>query len=112
MPYTTTNDWRFEWLETHFLGYKWKNDLRNHPGNIASKDQERMYISRQTDEGLPISVRSLIETAKYVLGAGFWYFASGRVTQDVAEEYFMQHRRLGGTSSNPSIYSFGYQEDQ
>ena len=89
-PYESPNDPRFNWLENVFLKYlkEWKVATETGHENFSSKQCEKMFISRQTHEGIIITVRSLIETTRFVLGAGIIFFLSEKVNQDCTEEHF------------------------
>ena len=112
--YESPNDPRFSWLENDFLQYlkEWKDATETRHGNFSSKEREKMFISRQTHEGIMITVKSLIETTRFVLGAGMIFFLSEKVNQDCTEEHFGRHRRCGGRNTNPTLHQIGYQENQ
>ena len=113
-PYKSTNDPRFEWLEDKFLPYlqSWKDSIKNRPGKFTANDREKMFISYQTHEGIMITTKSLIETARYLLRNGANFFLSVNTNQDFAEEHIGYHRRCGGTNSNPDLFQIGYQENK
>ena len=58
-----------------FLGYlrQWKESLDKNE-DLTAKDKERMFISRQTYEGLVITANSLVDTSRFVLGSGMEFF--------------------------------------
>ena len=47
-----------------------------------------MFISKQTYEGIQITVYSAIYAVKFLLKEGFPYVLTERFCQDPAEEYF------------------------
>ena len=109
-PYRSVNDPRFEWLENSFLRYlsDWKESTINRPGNFTQNARERMFLSWQTYEGLRVTVYSVIEATKFLLGNGMPFVLTERFNQDVVEEYFGRHRSLGRRNDNPTMYQFGY----
>ena len=112
-PYTSINDERFIWLKQDFLGYlsTWKESTEKREGNFSRDERSRMFLSRQTYEGLQISVYSLVECCKFLLSKGFQYVLTERFCQDVVEEYFGRQRALGRRSDNPSLRNFGYNDN-
>ena len=54
----------------------------------------------------------MIETTRFVLGAGIIFFLSEKVNQDCTEEHFGRHCRCGGTNTNPTLHQIGYQENK
>ena len=114
MPYTSINDERFDWLMNDFLGYldDWKQSIEEHnDANYTRNARTHMYLSWQTDEGLRITVYSLIEATKFLLDQGFDYVLSERFCQDVVEEYFGRQRSLGRRNDNPTLHQFGYNDN-
>ena len=87
-PYESPDDPRFNWLENDFLQYlkEWKDVAETRHENVSSKERENMLISRQTHEGVIMTVKSLIETTRIVLGAGMDFFLPEKVNQDYTEE--------------------------
>ena len=67
-----------------------------------------MFISRQTFEGLYITVYSIVAAVKELLSSGAEYVFSERFCQDPLEEYFGDQKKLGKRSDNPDIVQFGY----
>ena len=53
-----------------------------------------MFLSHQTYIGLTISVKSLTECVRFLLGEGVEYIFTERFCQDVLAEYFGNQRRL------------------
>ena len=109
-PYTSTGDERFEWLESSLLGYfkSWKESIEKRPGNFTENAKNKMFISRQTHEGIQITAHSLIEATKFLLSEGVEFVLSERFCQDPVEEFFGNQRKLGRRSDNPDVYKFGY----
>ena len=67
-PYMTENDFRFDWLQNTLLPYfnNWKHKILQRPGNFTASAREKMFISRQTHEGIQITCYSVTETTKYI----------------------------------------------
>ena len=108
-PYREINDVRFTWLHS-FLEYlaEWKANTLTRPGNFALIDRNKMFLSRETYEGLQITTLSVIEVTQYLLSEGMPFVLTERFNQDVVEEYFGRHRSLGRRNDNPNAYEFGY----
>ena len=70
-----------------------------------------MSLSRQTYEGLQITVYSMIEVTKYLLSNGMQFVLTSRFNQDVVEEYFSRQRYLGRRNDNPDIRMLGYNDN-
>ncbi|XP_056007180.1 uncharacterized protein LOC125647649 [Ostrea edulis] len=111
-PYTSQNDPRFQFLEDEVLEYfnQWLISVRSRPG-YKKTEQNKMFISYQTHEGIIMTVKSFIE-ARYLLQQGVPYVLSNVFCQDPLEEHFGRHRGLGTHHDNPTIHQFGYQENQ
>ena len=69
-----------------------------------------MFISLQTYEGYQITVSSVINIVKFLLGAGFLDVLIEGFMQDVLEEYFGYQRASGRKSENPTAYEFGHND--
>lgn len=93
-----------------FLIYlnNWKESTDNRPGNFEQNARSRMFISWQTYEGFKMTVYSVIEATKFLLGEGMEFVLTERLCQDTVEEYFGNQRKLGRRSDNPDIHTFGY----
>ena len=113
--YRTQDDECFAWLENDFLGYlnSWKENVDNRVGNFAQNVRARMLISWKTYEGLQITVYSLIEATKFLLGEGSEFVLTERFCQEVVEEYFGRQRAHvhGRRNDNLNLYQFGYNDN-
>ena len=71
LPYKDVNDPRFSWLSDDFLNYlqMWHDSVAQRPGNYDENARARMFISRQTYEGMKISIYSLIKLVKFLLNS-------------------------------------------
>ena len=112
-PYRDVNDHRFDWLKNDFLPYfsQWKESVYNREGNFTLNARGRMFISKQTYEGLQITVNSVIEATQFLLQEGMPFVLTERFNQDVLEEHFGRHRSLGRRNDNPTVKQFGYQSN-
>ena len=110
-PYSNPNDERLTWISNVFLPYldQWKTHTANRPG-FTKEQQQTMFISLQTYEGYQITINSMVNIVKFLLGAGFSYVLTERFMQDVLEEYFGYQRASGRWSENPTAYEFGYND--
>ena len=112
-PYEKIDDGRFEWLQNEFLPYfsQWKNSIEKRKGKFNAADKAKMFISRQTYEGLQITTYSLVECIKFLLRSGVKYVLSQKFCQDDLENYFGQQRAIGRRRDNPTVYATGYNEN-
>ena len=112
-PYTTLQDKRFQWLN-EFMEYldTWKESITDrNDQEYTQTEKAKMYLSHQTDEGLRITSRSLIEATKFLLREGFQFVLTERFCQDVVEEYFGRQRAMGRRDDNPDLKMFGYNDN-
>ncbi len=114
LPYKDCNDDRFSWLTDVFLNYlsKWKESIKERPGNFDDNAKARMFLSHQTYEGIQISIYSMIDLVKFLLNAGMKYVLTNHFCQDPVEQYFGKQRSIGRRSDNPTIYNFGYNDNK
>ncbi len=113
-PYSSLDDWRFEWLRNVFLSRSYLDDwyrrVIKRPGPFTKDDWGRMFVSQQTYKGMKITVNSLIEVVKFLLSEGCELVLSERFCQDPLEEYFGHQRARGRFSDNPTLQAFGYND--
>eukprot|EP00112_Aurelia_sp_Birch-Aquarium-sp1_P018468 Seg4408.1 transcript_id=Seg4408.1/GoldUCD/mRNA.D3Y31 product="Transposable element P transposase" protein_id=Seg4408.1/GoldUCD/D3Y31 len=109
MPYTSTGDERFGWLNNTFLQYfkDWLSSIERKPGKYSKGDKANMFISYQTYEGLQITVKSVTELTNYLLSHGIQYILTERFCQDPLENYFGRQRAIGQRKDNPTMRDFG-----
>ena len=64
-PYETIDNERFDWLKTVFLKYfdDWEANIAQRQG-FTKTEKEKMFISKQTRNGLKITVASVIECTR------------------------------------------------
>ncbi|KAK3920082.1 Transposable element P transposase [Frankliniella fusca] len=104
-PYTSVDDWRFNELRS-FEKYllDWEIEVKN--CNLPVITKEKCLLSRQTLEGIYITVNAFIGAVKFMLSTGA-KFINGRVMcQDPLEQYFSKQRAAGGGKNNPTVLSF------
>ena len=70
-----------------------------------------MFFSRQSYEGIQISVYSLVECCKCQLYNGFEYVLTERFCQDMVEEYIGRQRALEWRNDNLNPRNFGYNDN-
>ena len=109
-PYQDINDPRFHFLENDFLQYflQWKSNINDLPGQFTANARARTFLSWQAFEGIQITVHSMAEVTKYLLGQGMEHVLTEHFCQDPVEEYFGSQRMLGRRCDNPDIQTFGY----
>jgi hypothetical protein len=94
------------WLEKDFLGYldEWEASVRVREG-FTRAEKTSMTLSKETLEGLRLTVRSFVEATRYLLtlpGVTGQYLLSERFSQDPLENYFSRQRASGGRCDNPT----------
>ena len=80
---------------------------KQRPENFTASAGEKMFISRQTHEGIQITCYSVIEATKYVLKEGFWFVLTEHFCQDVLEEYFRCQWVIAQRNDNQTVLQFG-----
>ncbi|XP_070567945.1 uncharacterized protein [Ptychodera flava] len=108
LPYRSPNDERLTWLETDFLNYlqNWDErvEAREH---ISKQNKNRMKLSRETLEGLRMTVKSCVDLSRYLLGRpGVHCVLSEKFNQDPLESYFGNQRQMRGGNEAPSVLQF------
>ena len=85
------DDFRFNWLENEFLAYlfSWKDCVDHRPGQFTENGKAKMFLSRQTNEGLQITTYSVIEVTKYLICQGVDFVLTERFCQDPVEKYLV-----------------------
>ncbi|CAC5406376.1 THAP9 [Mytilus coruscus] len=97
-----------QWLEEDFLGFmdRWEQEGRDQP-NLTAKEKKQLCLSRETLEGIRITVKSFVNLAKELLRLpNFRFLLSERFNQDPLEEYFSKQRDMGGRCDNPTVRQF------
>lgn len=62
----------------------WLDEWETHVMSLPS-EQQKQFLSKQTAEGLRVSLRSAKELAKQLLTDGFTYVMTGKFNQDPLE---------------------------
>ena len=81
--------------------WDWEKNILLREG-FDENQKARMFISRQTMEGLRITVYSVVECVKYLLASGMDYVLTEKFTQDLLELYFGMQRACGFSNDNPT----------
>ena len=113
-PFSSPDDPRLSWLVKDFLGYftNWKKSIKNRPGDFDKDAQAKMFISRQTYEGLTITVHSIVECVKFLLQNNICnYVLTERFCQDPLENYFGRQRSIGSRKDNLTVRDVGYNDN-
>ncbi|XP_035690813.1 uncharacterized protein LOC118425822 [Branchiostoma floridae] len=111
-PYRNVLDARFTWLEEDFLGFlrEWEEEAHGTP-NLSKDDRNRMCLSKQTLEGLRITVASFTTLTKVLLQEdGVRYVLSEKFTQDPLEQHFSKQRHRCGANEHPTVMEYGRNE--
>ncbi len=67
----------------------WKESTLKRVGNYSHGSREKMFMSKQTYEGLQMTTHSVVEATKYLLQErGMEFVLTNRFSQDVVEEIF------------------------
>ena len=113
LPFSSVNDPRFAWLQNVFLKYfeDWLHSIEQRPGNFSRNAHNNMFLSRQTYEGLKITVNSVIELVQFLLDHDVRYVLTERFCQDPLENYFGRQRSMGARKDNPSLRDFGFNDN-
>jgi len=94
-PYKNVLDNRFKWLEDDFLKYleEWEAQVRADGKRLglSALEQDERLLSRQSRQGLEISVRGFIGVTKLLLKEGASYVNARTFSQDVLEQHFSLH---------------------
>ena len=126
-PYTNENDPRFEWLTDDFLKYlkDWEDQVEAEREALklelarygasstegkalkfAISQLDKKFLSRQTRQGLELSIRGFIAAVKFLLREGADFVNARTFSQDHLEQYFSLQRAGGGGSTNPNVSQF------
>ena len=70
-----------------------------------------MLVNLQTNHCIQITVRSTVETVKFILQNGSKFILTERFYQDHVEEYFVIQRQLGRRYDNPDVAKFCYNDN-
>lgn len=74
---------------------------------LQPEQQNRICLSKETLEGLRITVKSFVELGLLLLGQpGVQFLLSEKFSPDPLEEYFAKQRRCGGSNDNPTYDQF------
>ncbi|XP_030833255.1 uncharacterized protein LOC105444767 isoform X2 [Strongylocentrotus purpuratus] len=107
-PYSDQNDWRFTWLTEDLLSYldEWESEGLILP--ITARDRERLILSKQTLQGIRMTVNSFVSLCRELLAEeGVQFVLSDKFNQDPLEEYFVKQRSIGRSNENPTVSQFG-----
>ena len=87
-PYTDCDDERLQYLEGEFLDYfeEWEKFVQERPRNVTKNDREKMLLSRQTLDGLEITVRSIVACVRYLPRLGAPFILTEMFNQDILEQ--------------------------
>ncbi|XP_050056006.1 uncharacterized protein LOC126549748 [Aphis gossypii] len=67
---------------------------------------ESEFLTKQTADGLLVTMKSTIELAKYLLQSGFPYVLSNKMIQDRLEQFFGMVCQASGPNDHPSSLTF------
>lgn len=106
-PFRSINDWRFKWLEEEFLKYfnEWDEEVQNLEVPEGF-EKDKMLLSKETLEGIRITVFSTIGAVKYLLKKGASFVLTAKFNQDPLEQYFGKHRAAIGAGENPTVSQY------
>ena len=112
-PFESVDDERLEWLTEVFLQYfkDWQLSIENRPGDFSKDDKAKIFLSRQTYEGVEITVHSTVELVKFLLSRNVKYVLTERFCQDPLENYFGRQRGMGRRKDNPSSRDVGFNDN-
>ena len=113
-PFYSADDTRLSWLTGGFLHYfsHWSSSIEARQGTFTKSDREKMFISRQTHEGLKITSHSISECVRFLLSTGVCkYVLTEHFCQDPLENYFGRQRSMGHRKDNPNLRDTGYNDN-
>jgi len=113
-PIASPDDERLTWLTDEFLNYftQWLHSIETRPGNFTKTAKEKMFISRQTYQGLKITVNSIVECVRYLLSNNICaYVLTEKLCQDPLENYFGRQRATRARKDNPNLRDVGYNDN-
>ena len=89
-PYRSSTDVQFDWLENVFFKYlsDWFSSTQTRPGMYTPEQRAQMFLSTQTYKGLQITIKSVVQVTKFLVGEGCEGALTERFCQDDVEEYF------------------------
>ena len=95
-----------------FLKYlsDWFSSTQTRPGMNTPQQRAQMFLSTQTYKGLQITIKSVVQVTKFLLGEGCEGVLIERFCQDDVEEYFGYQRAQERRSHNATAADFGYND--
>ncbi len=86
----------------------WQQSIENQPGNFLKDDKAKMFLSRQTYEGVKITVHSTVESVKLLLTRSVKYILTERLCQDPLRINLVG---MGHRKDNPSLRDVGFNDN-
>lgn len=104
--YSSSSDPRLNWLLETFLPYikNWEKEIEEKYAHLKPDIRERYTLSKQTIEGLEITVRSIVEVIGVMIDEEEADYINPRVfCQDPLEAHFSKQREKCGANSHPTL---------
>lgn len=79
----------------------WEDEVDN--SKVKANEKEKMLLSRQTLEGIYITVNGFIGAVKYMLSIGAKFINARVFCQDPLEQYFSKQRAAGGAQNSVTV---------
>ncbi|CAI6359121.1 unnamed protein product [Macrosiphum euphorbiae] len=79
---------------------QWESNMLN------NKINESDFLTKQTAEGLRVTIQSTIDLTTYLLDIGFHYVLTNKMNQDKLEIFFGSVRQATGPNDHPSTPTF------
>ncbi|XP_066914209.1 uncharacterized protein [Clytia hemisphaerica] len=111
-PYFEVTDKRFKFLEDELLDFfsDWEKQVENLKG-VPEEVKPKLMISRQTTNGIRITVHSFCSLAKHLLTEfPETYILPDKFNQDPVEENFSKQRMRCVGSDNPTMLQYSQNE--
>ena len=107
---SSINDLRFSWLRNVLLQYfkDRVHSIEEQQSNFTQKDCQKMFISRETYEGLNVTVNSIIEGVQVLLQYKGNYVLTEGFCQNHLEHYFGHQGSTGVQKDNHALGDVGY----
>ncbi|CAH1731422.1 unnamed protein product [Aphis gossypii] len=73
---------------------------------VNNKIKESEFLTKQTAEGLRVTIKSTLDLSKYLLDTGFHYVLTYKMNQDKLEQFFGIVRQATGPNDHPATPTF------
>ena len=104
--YRSVDDFRFQELKDYEKYIRdWEEEVKSLE-NVSDQEKAKMTLSKQTIEGIYMTVNGFAGAVKYLLSIGAKYVNARVFCQDPLEQYFSKQRASGGGRNSVTVDSF------